>query len=175
MQLTYCHVEHLHFRFKVFFSTWNTSQLSVNCFKSVCCPSWSGFRLKESIYSYFEKGCRKKCTRQSRKVLWVVLSSLSFKEIWKNDTRGHGRMFASAKGKQQKQVRHLQCQEQCIDHIPYYLSDLSRALFSDNLSRNSCMQQNDWKTAGTNTRCPLREGHDSRLFARGYANSTEWN
>ena len=27
------------------------------------------------VYSYFEKGCRKKCTRQSRKVLWVVLSS----------------------------------------------------------------------------------------------------
>ena len=35
-------------------------------------------------YSYFEKGCRKKCTRQSRKALWVVLSSLFFKEIWKN-------------------------------------------------------------------------------------------
>ena len=29
------------------------------------------------------KGCRKKCTRQSRKALWVILSSL-FKEIWKN-------------------------------------------------------------------------------------------
>ena len=29
----------------------------------------------------FEKGCRKKCTRQSRKVLLVVLSSLFFKEI----------------------------------------------------------------------------------------------
>ena len=29
--------------------------------------------------------------------------------------------------------------EQCIDHIPYYLSGLSRALFSDNLSRNSCI------------------------------------
>ena len=27
------------------------------------------------IHSYFEKGCPKKCTRQSRKVLWVVLSS----------------------------------------------------------------------------------------------------
>ena len=27
------------------------------------------------IHSYFEKGCRKKCTRQSRKVLWVVLRS----------------------------------------------------------------------------------------------------
>ena len=36
------------------------------------------------LYSYFEKGCRKKCTRQSRKALWVVLSSLFFKEIWKN-------------------------------------------------------------------------------------------
>ena len=32
----------------------------------------------------------------------VVLSSLFSKEIWKNGTRGHGRMFASAKGKQQK-------------------------------------------------------------------------
>ena len=39
------------------------------------------------IYSYFEKGCRKKCTRQSRKVLWVVLSSLFFKKNWKNGTR----------------------------------------------------------------------------------------
>ena len=38
-------------------------------------------------------------------------------------------MFASAKGKQQKKVRQLQCQEQCIDHIPYYLSGLSRAQF----------------------------------------------
>ena len=36
-------------------------------------------------------------------------------------------MLASAKGKQQKLVRQLQCQEQSIDHIPYYLSVLSRA------------------------------------------------
>ena len=32
-------------------------------------------------------------------------------------------------------------QEQCIDHILYYPSGLSRALFSDNLSRNSCIQR----------------------------------
>ena len=38
-------------------------------------------------------------------------------------------MFASAKGKKQKQVRQVQCQEQRIDHIPYYLSGLSRSLF----------------------------------------------
>ena len=31
------------------------------------------------IYSYYEKGRRKKCTRQSRKVLWMVLSSMLFK------------------------------------------------------------------------------------------------
>ena len=38
-------------------------------------------------------------------------------------------MFVSAKGKQQKYVRRLLCQEQCKDHIPCYLSGLSRAHF----------------------------------------------
>ena len=60
------------------------------------------FKITLQIYSYFEKGCRKKCTRQSQKGLWVVLSSLFFKEIWKNGTWGHGNMFASAKGKHHK-------------------------------------------------------------------------
>ena len=55
-----------------------------------------------SLYRYFEKGCRIKCTRQPRKVLWVVLSSLFFKEISKNGKRDRGHMSASAKGKQQK-------------------------------------------------------------------------
>ena len=53
-------------------------------------------------YSSVEKGCREKRTRQAWKVLWVALSSLFFKEIYKNGTRGDGLMFASAKGKQQK-------------------------------------------------------------------------
>ena len=38
-------------------------------------------------------------------------------------------MFASAKGKQQKQVRQLQSYEQCIGHIPDYLSGLLGAHF----------------------------------------------
>ena len=54
------------------------------------------------LYSYFEKGCRKKCTRQSRKALWVVLSLLFFKDFERIGTKGHGNVFASAKGKQQK-------------------------------------------------------------------------
>ena len=57
--------------------------------------------LSKMVHSYFEKGCRKKSTRQCRKVLWVVLSSLFFKEICKNGTRGHGHMFTIAKGKKQ--------------------------------------------------------------------------
>ena len=49
-------------------------------FQSKICELVSG-KLSKCLYSYFEKGCRKKCTRQSRKVLWVVLSLLFFKEI----------------------------------------------------------------------------------------------
>ena len=48
-------------------------------------------------------------------------------------------MFANAKGKQQWKIRQLQSQEQRIDHIPNYRSGLSRAHFSVNLSRNSCI------------------------------------
>ena len=42
---------------------------------------WDLHRVSLNIYSYFEKGCQIKCTRQPRKVLWVVLSSLFFKEF----------------------------------------------------------------------------------------------
>ena len=93
------------------------------------CLSLPCSALKLSIYSYFQRGCRKKCTRQSRKVLWMVLSPMFLKEIWKNCTSSHGRMFARAKRKQQKTFWQLQCLEQCIDHIPYYLSGWSRAHF----------------------------------------------
>ena len=54
------------------------------------------------LYSYFEKGCRKKCTRQSWKALWVVLSSPFFREIWKNWHERPWNVFASANGKEQK-------------------------------------------------------------------------
>ena len=42
---------------------------------------WWLFQDNLTIYSYFGKGCRKKCTRQSRKVWCVVLSALFFREI----------------------------------------------------------------------------------------------
>ena len=69
-------------------------------------PTYSCIQLIYNLYSYFEKG-RKKCTRQSHRALWVVLSALFFKEIGKKGTGGHGQVFTSAKGKQQRWVRHL--------------------------------------------------------------------
>ena len=77
------------------------------------------------VYSYFEKGCRKKCTRQSRKVLWVALRALFFKKIGKNGTVCLRVRKESNKSRFDSFTRY----EQCIDHIPYYLSRLSRAHF----------------------------------------------
>ena len=92
--------------------------------------------LHVKIYSYFKKGCWKRGTQQSRKALWVVLSSLFFKEI---GTKGRGNVFVSAKGNKKSRFDRYSHQKQCIDHIPHYLSGLSRAHFSNNLSRNSCI------------------------------------
>ena len=81
------------------------------------CPSWhksqrSPFEKEVTVYRYFEKGWRKKFTRQCRKVLWVVLSSLFFNEMRKNDTRLSSCTYVwSTKGKQQKYFRQLQYQE----------------------------------------------------------------
>ena len=69
---------------------------------SLTSSNWRKPFFTQFEYSYFEEGCRKKCARQSQKVLWVILSSLFFKEILKNGTWGHGHVFASAKGKHHK-------------------------------------------------------------------------
>ena len=74
-------------------------------------------RLSEKVHATIPKG------------IVGSFESTVLQKIWKIGTRGHGRMFVSAKGKQQKQVLQLQSQEQCIDHIPYYLSGLSPAHF----------------------------------------------
>ena len=67
--------------------------------------------------------------RQSQKVLWVVLSSLYFKKISNNGTSGQGRNLRVLKESNKKWIWQLQCQEQCIDHIPYYFLGLSCANF----------------------------------------------
>ena len=92
-------------------------------------------------YSYFEKGCRKKVHATIQKSFEggfeVHCSSKKFEKMARE---AMDVCLQVLKGKQQKGVRQLKCQEQCIDHIPFYLSGLSRAQFSDNLPRNSCIQ-----------------------------------
>jgi len=79
-----------------------------------------------NVYSYFEKSCRKKCTRQSRKVLWVNCSSKKFERIARDAMDIYLLVL-----KKSNESRLDSCcrQEQCIGHIPYYLSRLSRAHF----------------------------------------------
>ena len=98
------------------------------------------FDFMKHIYSYFEKGCRKKCTQESRKVLWVVLSSLFFKEIWNNGTRGGGRMFfrvLKESNKRRFDSYSVRNRVLIISHITF--RDCRVHIFADNLSRNSCI------------------------------------
>ena len=104
---------------------WNLSLLSG--LKTVKIPKRP--RRWPCAYSYSEKGCRKKCTRQSRKVLWVILNALFFKEIWKNGTGGQDVCLRVLKESNKSSFDSYSRQEQCIDHIPYYFSGLSRAHF----------------------------------------------
>ena len=48
--------------------------------------------LSEKVHATIPKG-----------IVGGLLNSLLFKEIWKNGTRGHERMFTSTKGKQKQQ------------------------------------------------------------------------
>ena len=54
------------------------------------------------VYSCFEKGCRRKCTRQSRKVLWVGFEFTVLERNLKEWYERPWTMFPSAKAKQQK-------------------------------------------------------------------------
>ena len=78
----------------------------------------------------------------------MVFSSLFFKEISKNGKRGHGRMFASAKGKQKKKkggkgggggstATVSGTSVLIISHITF--RDCCAHSFCDNFSRNSCI------------------------------------
>ena len=46
----------------------------------------------------FRERLSERCAWQARKVLWMVVSSLFFKEIWSNGKRSHGRMLVRDKG-----------------------------------------------------------------------------
>ena len=91
------------------------------------------------IYSYFEKGCRKKYTRQSQKVLWVVLSSLFFEKIWKNGKRGHAVCLRMLKEGSKSGVDSYSVRNSVLIISQITFRDFRAHIFSDNLSRNSCI------------------------------------
>ena len=67
---------------------------------------------------------------------WVLCFSKKFKRI---GTKGHGNVFASPKGEQQKKVRQLQSSGTVYWLYPILpFRDCRLHIFSDNLSRNSC-------------------------------------
>ena len=83
-----------------------------------------------STYSYFKKGCRKKCTRQTRKALWVVFEFTVLQRNLEELARKAMKMCLRVlKESNKSRFDSYSRQEQCIDHIPYYLSGLSRAHF----------------------------------------------
>ena len=79
------------------------------------------------------------CDNPEIKVLWVVFSFLFFKEIWKNGTRGHARMFASAKGTQQSRLDSYSVRNSVVSMCNATFRDCRVHSFFDNFSRNSYM------------------------------------
>ena len=114
-----------------------------------------------AMYSYFEKGCRKKCTRQSRKVLWVILRSLFFKES-QNRMAWEAMDLCLQVLKESNKSRFdsykVRNSVLIISHITF--RDCRVHIFSDNLSRNSCIHP-DFQTwfDGHDSTC-----HDSTLI-----------
>ena len=97
---------------------------------------WPGHFGAFWITSYFEKGCRKKCARDNPERhcgwFWVLCFSKKFERI---GTKGHGNVFASAKVHSTATV--VRNRVLIITHVTF--RDYRVHIFSDNLSRNSCI------------------------------------
>ena len=96
------------------------------------------------IYSYLEKSCRKKCTRQSWKVLWLVLSSLFFRKRKKFETMAREAMALCLRvlkesNKSRFDSYSVRNNVLVISHITF--RDCRVQFFPDNLARNSCTQR----------------------------------
>ena len=91
------------------------------------------------LYSYLEKGCRIKCPRQPRKVLWVVLSSLFLKKFERMAGEALDICLRVLKESNKSRFDSYSVRNSVliISHITF--RDCRVHIFSDNLSRNSCM------------------------------------
>ena len=102
----------------------------------------------DSIQLFRERLLEKMCTRQSRKVIWDMINTLSnLLLLLSFSIRQHTSMASRA-------ILSNSLEEQWTQNYPQYLSGLSRAPFSDNLSRNSCIHSADLHTVW----CEMFEG-----------------
>ena len=123
------------------------------------------------ICSYFEKGCRMNCSGQPRKLLWVVLSSLFSKEIWKNGTGGEATDICLRVLKESNKSRFdsysIRNSVLIISHITF--QDCRVRISSDNLSRNSCM----WPDQMLNTWQPKKSRLQNEILTASIAQEIE--
>ena len=84
-------------------------------------------RIVETDHSYFEKGCRKKVHSPERYCgwFWVHCSLKKFERMIRETMDICLWVLKESRNSKFELQLQLQCQEQCIDHIPYYLSGLS--------------------------------------------------
>ena len=91
------------------------------------------------LYSYFEKGCQKKCSRQSRKVLWVALRALFQRNLkeWRGRPWRYVCEYYRKATKVGSTASVVTNSVLIISHITF--RDCHVRISSDNLSRNSCI------------------------------------
>ena len=85
------------------------------------------------------EGCRMKCTRQTRKVLWVVLSSLVFEEILRMAREAMDICLQVLKESNKSRFDSNTARNRVliISHITF--RDCRVHIFNDNRPRNSCI------------------------------------
>ena len=103
------------------------------------------FKNKQAFWKWHTAISRKVVGKMHATIPKGTVSGFEFTVVQRNLKEWHKRprtYVCECQRKATKKIRQLQCQEQRLDHIPYYLSGLSRAHLPDNLSRNSCMLVN---------------------------------
>ena len=91
-------------------------------------------------YSYCEKGCRKKCTRQSRKVLWVVWVHSSTKKFERMAREAMDICLRVLKESKKSRFDSYSARNSVLIISRITFRDCRVHFFYDNLSRNSCIQ-----------------------------------
>ena len=110
-----------------------------------CCYSWRGsFPSAETFLDNLQLCWERLSDKEHATTLKGIVGGFDFtvfKEIWKNDRRGHGHMSVSAKGKQQKKLVSTATVSGTVDcaYLILPFGNCRVHIFFDHLSRNSSL------------------------------------